>query len=89
MRKFVRPDRKGGAEVSAYLLLRYILTEIFYPEALETVSGNVVRNEYMAAKFSVGALPVPIIFQVENSVKASCFTKNGTGRRPSCGATVR
>lgn len=70
------PNRKSGAEISAYLSDKYILTEIHDDWALQVVAKNVLNNEPLAEKIPVGKIPSPVAFFVENSGKGQILYEN-------------
>lgn len=63
----LRPNRKNGAELLAYLQSAYSLTEIFDKNALDAIAENVALNEVWAEKLPVGQAPVPRAFFLENA----------------------
>ena len=60
----LRPNKKSGEELLAYLKGKYPLKEIEDPEGV--VAGNVTENEFSARKLK-GAAPVTVAFLVENT----------------------
>lgn len=55
----IRPGRKSGEEVKAYLLARYPLTENASARARRVVEQNVLGNAPLAARLTGGAKPDP------------------------------
>lgn len=62
----LRPNRKSGAEILAYLQSNYVLTEITDPQVLSVISDNVSMNPFDAEKLSSGQHPMPKAFYLEN-----------------------
>lgn len=62
----LRPNRKSGAEILAYLQSNYALTEITDPQALTVISDNVSMNPFNAEKLPCGQEPLPKAFYLEN-----------------------
>lgn len=62
----LQPNRKSGAEVLAYLQSRYVLTEIYDKNALDTITLNVTENERLSEKLPRGVLPESRAFYLEN-----------------------
>ena len=63
----LRPNRKSGGEIVAYIKNRYPLTELTGQEALQVVAQNVLQNDFFAEKLPKGKNPRPVVFVVENS----------------------
>ena len=55
----IRPCRKSGEEIIAYLIGRYPLAENTNPRARRVVEQNVLRNAPLAARLPDGAKPDP------------------------------
>ena len=66
-RDSLTPNRKSGAEILAYLLAKYELTERHDAAAREVISGNVLENAHYAEKLPPGAAPAPRAFIVQDS----------------------
>lgn len=69
----LRPNRKSGAELLAYLQSHYTLTEISDKKALDVISANVTGNEYWAEKLPDGQSPDPRAFYLENTGNGQKF----------------
>lgn len=70
------PNRRSGAEIIAYLIDKYLLTEIHDDWALHVVTENVLNNEPLAEKIPVGSTPSPVAFFVKNSGKGKILYEN-------------
>ena len=62
----LRPNRKTGAEVVAYLNGKYPLRELCDDEAKQVVIDNVLLNEPFASRLPEGSAPSAVAFLVEN-----------------------
>ena len=62
----LRPNRKSGNEITAYVKNRYPLTELTDEEALQVVAQNVLQNDFFSEKLPKGKMPRPVVFVVEN-----------------------
>ena len=71
----LRPDRKSGQALLNYLFRRYPLTEIFEREALDTITFNVLRNQFRKEKLPAGSVPVPRAFFLKNSGQGEVYYK--------------
>ncbi|MEA4911995.1 MAG: hypothetical protein VB092_05185 [Oscillospiraceae bacterium] len=63
----LRPNRKSGAAMLAYVQNRYVLTEIYEQNALAAIRDNVLLNAHLAQKLPRGAQPEPRAFFLENA----------------------
>jgi len=61
---FLRPCRKTGEQLIAYLQALYSLEETFDPELLAIVSDSVKENAVAAAKLPEGIEPAPKVFHI-------------------------
>lgn len=69
----LRPNRKSGADLLAYLQSKYSLTERFDKNALDAISENVMLNDHLAEKLSAGQSPVPRAFFLDNTENGRRF----------------
>lgn len=69
-REQLKPNRKSGRELLAYLYKVYPLEEIHEMEAAQVVAGNVLENRFYAEKLQ-GAQPNPAAFYVRDEGKGA------------------
>lgn len=69
----LKPNRKTGTELLAYLQTQYILTEIFDEGAARAIVSNVTLNKPFAEKLPLNTQPVPRAFYLENEGKGKRF----------------
>lgn len=69
----LKPNRKTGAELLAYLQSHYTLTEISDTKALGVVVGMVTMNGFISEKLPDKAAPVPRAFYLENAGEGEKF----------------
>lgn len=69
----LKPNRKTGGEVLAYLRSRYSLTEVGDQAALQAISENVTENQYLREKLPKGRQPDPRAFYLENCGEGEKF----------------
>jgi len=70
------PNRKSGAEIVAYILGKYSMTEIYDNEALQVITGNVLNNMMLAEKIPTGKTPSPVAFFVNNYGEGKVLYEN-------------
>lgn len=63
----LRPNRKTGAELDAYLRSKYPVTPINTEEANQVVVENVMKNPCFREKLPPGAMPKPATYFVGNN----------------------
>lgn len=63
----LRPNRRTGEEVLAFLKKRYPLKELTDEAAKRVVSGNVLSNDALREQLPEGTVPVPACFLVERT----------------------
>ena len=63
----LRPNRKSGAELVAYVAGKYPLREWHDKKAAQAVIGNVLQNGHFAEKLPAGKQPSAVNFIVENT----------------------
>lgn len=61
----LRPNRKSGADLAAYLTGKYPVRRLDGAEAAMVVAGNVLQNKAFAEKLPKGRQPSPAAFIVE------------------------
>ena len=66
-RPLLRPGRKTGREILAYLTGKYPVRELPAESISETVADNLLLNEVNARKLPAGALPEAVGFLIENT----------------------
>lgn len=69
----LKPNRRSGAELIAYLQERYVLTEFQEPLSASIVSDNILLSPHRAAKLPEGVLPHPRTFWLENKGAGTRF----------------
>jgi len=62
----LRPNRKSGTEIVAYLTDKYPLRTLHDERATQGVISNVVMNEHLAERIPEGATPQAVAFIIEN-----------------------
>lgn len=67
----LKPGRKSGEELAAYLRERYPLTPIDDPRAAETVIRNVLDNACFAKRLPAGTKPSALTWFVRNEGKGA------------------
>lgn len=72
----LQPNRKTGTELLDYLQDKYVLTEIFDQDALNTVTYNITTNQPLAEKLPDGMVPVPRTFFLENTENGEALYKD-------------
>ncbi len=72
----LKPNRRTGAALIAYLQENYTVTEFSDPEFSAVVSDNITLNAHSAAKLPEGILPRPRTFWVENTGKGHRLYEN-------------
>lgn len=60
----LKPNRKSGKEIQAYLKEKYILEEIKDKKAKEVVSWNILNNECFSVKLPKGTKPDAVTYYV-------------------------
>lgn len=65
----LKPNRKSGEKVLAYLQEKYQLIEIFDKEKLDTITYNVMNTIHYKEKLKNHALPIARAFLLENTLK--------------------
>ncbi|NLE95174.1 MAG: hypothetical protein GX600_05765 [Dehalococcoidia bacterium] len=63
----LRPNRRSGGEVVAYLREKYPLRELHDNAATRVVTDNVLHNAYLAMKLPANTEPTAVAFIVEQS----------------------
>ena len=63
----IKPNRKSGSELAAFLMAKYPLAELKDEAALSVVTENVLNNEHFSQKLKEGEHPSPLAFFVENT----------------------
>lgn len=63
----LKPNRKTGAELQAYLLAHYPLRPLTDAQAERVVCENILQNEPFARELPPGAAPNPVCFLVERA----------------------
>jgi len=63
----LRPNRKSGADLAAYLTGKYPVRRLDGAKAAMVVTGNVLQNKAFAEKLPKGRQPSPAAFIVENT----------------------
>jgi len=72
----LKPDRKTGPDLLAYLEQNYSLTEITGTAIQTVVSDNILLNKCHAQKLSPGKSPVPKGFFIENTGAGKILYEN-------------
>ena len=67
----LKPGRKSGEELAAYLRERYPLEPLDDPRAAETVVRNVLDNACFAERLPAGAEPSALTWLVQNEGKGT------------------
>jgi hypothetical protein len=63
----LKPNKKTGSELMAYLQQTYPVTEAFSPEIQQIIKDNILKNEWDARKLPAGRQPEVKGFFLENS----------------------
>jgi hypothetical protein len=72
----LRPDKKTGPELIAYLIGKYPVTVLADDRAKQVVADNVILNRCLADKLPAGKAPDPVVFSLENTGTGKQFYEN-------------
>lgn len=72
----LKPNRKSGAELLAFLKDKYPLKETFDEKYLLVVTENVLENEFLSEKLPDGEEPAPVgFFLLNEGLGASVYSQ--------------
>ena len=72
----IKPNRKSGGELAAFLAAKYTLTELKDEDALSVVTENVLNTKHFLQKLKKGERPAPRVFFVENARAGTTLYEN-------------
>lgn len=75
-RNKLKPDNKPIEEVISYLKEKYPVKELTDKKYQQIVIDNVIQNEYYKRKVPAGKIPIPKVFQVENTQSGNYLYEN-------------
>lgn len=72
----LKPNRKTGVELLAYLQENYVLTEIYDQDVLDAITYNTTMNIPYAEKLAEGTPPIPKAFILEDTGNGKKFYRD-------------